>query len=453
VAVVLVWVTFPGGGVYPWVWVPAAGAILLLAIAIRPKIGPGEAAWLTDGLLVAAGAALAIQLVPLARFVLDTIDPHAREVRAALWLVAPETLAEGRALPISLVPGDTVAALGVFVASVLLFWVCRRICEEGGTGRLVRMTAFIGLVASVGAIVHHAQDSRLLWGIWLPLDEGARPYGPFVNRNHFATWLIMASALVFGYLLARAPQRSPSPLLSQRVATALKQLGTMRIWLVASVSVMTLALLTSTSRSGLIGLMCALLMSSTLTKERTGPSVRRWTVLQAVVLIVVAVSFANFDSLMDRYDQTLKDVGPGRGRRAVWHDALRVIRRFPITGTGAGTFGTAVTVYQTSESGYSIGQAHNHYLQLAAEGGALVAVPAVMAIGAFVALCRRRLAEDDGPDHLVRVGAISGIAGVLLQSLWETGLRMPANALLLAVLAAVATHAPAVEPKAAGRAS
>ena len=44
--------------------------------------------------------------------------------------------------------------------------------------------------------------------------------------------------------------------------------------------------------------------------------------------------------------------------------------------TGAGTFGTAITVYQTAEPGYSIGQAHNHYLQIAAEGGALLSVPA-----------------------------------------------------------------------------
>jgi hypothetical protein len=33
---------------------------------------------------------------------------------------------------------------------------------------------------------------------------------------------------------------------------------------------------------------------------------------------------------------------------------------------------------------------------------------------------------------------------VILQSFWETGLRMPANALLFAVLAAIAIHATAL---------
>jgi O-antigen ligase len=401
---------------------------------------------LADSMLIAVGAAIALQLVPLPALMLEAVDSHAADVRGALWLGPSLSVSDGETQPISIVPRDTLTALGIFSASALFFWICRRICEEGGAGRIVRATAFIGLVASVGAIVQRAQSSELLWGIWRPLDAGARPYGPFVNRNHFATWLIMACPLVFSYLLARAPGTSPSPLLSQRIVTSLKQLGSVRTWLLASVCVMTLALIISTSRSGLVGLACALTVSSMLMKDQASPAIRRWTVLQAVLLALVAVSFANFDSVMDRFDQTLRPAAAGRGRQAVWADALRMIEDFPLTGTGAGTFGTAVGVYQTAEPGYSIGNAHNHYLQVAAEGGALLVVPATLAMGALFALFRRRLTEDGGPSRLIRVGSISGIAAVLLQSVWETGLRMPANAMLLAVLAAIATHAPPIDP-------
>jgi O-antigen ligase len=116
-----------------------------------------------------------------------------------------------------------------------------------------------------------------------------------------------------------------------------------------------------------------------------------------------------------------------------------VIHHFALTGSGAGTFGSAVAVYQTAEPGYSIGNAHNHYLQLAAEGGLLIGAPAVLGLCAFFALGARRLKEDASGDYLVRAGAVAGITAVLVQSFWETGLRMPANAMLLAVLAAVAT--------------
>ena len=40
----------------------------------------------------------------------------------------------------------------------------------------------------------------------------------------------------------------------------------------------------------------------------------------------------------------------------------------------------------------------------------------------------------------MRAGAASGLAAVCVQSVWEVGLRMPANAVLFAIVAAVATH-------------
>jgi O-antigen ligase len=121
---------------------------------------------------------------------------------------------------------------------------------------------------------------------------------------------------------------------------------------------------------------------------------------------------------------------------------VRLIRDFRWTGTGAGTFGAAIVPYQTTEPGYTIGQAHNHYLQIAAEGGFMLSSLAALIVTSFLLVFRRGLVEDEGRHHLIRAGAAGGIAGVMLQSFWDTGLRMPANAMLLAVLAAIVTHAP-----------
>ena len=45
--------------------------------------------------------------------------------------------------------------------------------------------------------------------------------------------------------------------------------------------------------------------------------------------------------------------------------------------------------------------------------------------------------------YFIRAGALSGLVGVALQSVWETGLTIPANAALAAVLAAILLHRPA----------
>ena len=432
--------TFPGGGVYPWVWIPVSCALLILASVVRPAIAADTRARALDLTLLLCGFAIIAQLVPLPYSILQAVDPNAIPLRQALWIIAPGSNVEALWLPVSIVPRDTLAALGVFGAAALMFWTCREICKSGGADRIVQAVALIGLLASMAAIVQRAGNKELLYGIWRPVDAGARPYGPFVNRNHFATWIIMASPLVFGYLLALAPTVRPKHL-SQRVVAALKQLGSIRVWLVAAVCLMTLAMLISTSRSGIIGLMGAMTASAWLLGRRRRESgVLRWMMLQGALLMLIAVTFVNFGALAARFDETLAASVAGRGRSAVWADARRIVKDFAITGTGAGTFGAAVPVYQTAEPGYSIGHAHNHYLQLAAEGGVLLGAPAVMVMTAFVALYWSRLTADATPMYLMRAGAAAGMSGALLQSVWETGLRMPANAMLFAVLAAIATH-------------
>jgi O-antigen ligase len=325
------------------------------------------------------------------------------------------------------------------ISSIIMFWTCRSVCEQGGTGRIVRAIAFVGLAASVAAIVQRAQRIDLLYGVWRPLDAGARPYGPFVNRNHLATWVIMASPLTFGYLLARAPRRHGRQQVSQRVATALKQLGTIRIWLAVAVCLMTLAVLLSGSRSGLIGLMCAFGLSTALTRHRT-LAVRSWAMFQFALLAVVLLWFANYDVLLRRVEESMTPAQAGRGRVAIWRDAMRVVEDFPVMGTGAGTFGKAINVYQTAEPGYAIDQAHNHYLQVMAEGGAWLVLPAALTAGLFLVLASRSLKQDLSSNYLIRTGACAGVAGVLVQSIWETGLTMPANALLFATVSAIATY-------------
>jgi hypothetical protein len=42
----------------------------------------------------------------------------------------------------------------------------------------------------------------------------------------------------------------------------------------------------------------------------------------------------------------------------------------------------------------------------------------------------------------MRAGAASGLIAIAVQNLWETGLRMPANAVLCALSLAIAIHRP-----------
>ena len=115
-------------------------------------------------------------------------------------------------------------------------------------------------------------------------------------------------------------------------------------------------------------------------------------------------------------------------------------RDFQLTGIGVGAFERGMTVYQQSTRLIFFNHAHDEYLQLLVEGGLLLAVPAGLAILAALWGVRQRIHADRTPVFWIRVGAASGMAAVAAQSVWDTGLRMPASAVLFAVVAAAALH-------------
>jgi O-antigen ligase len=130
-------------------------------------------------------------------------------------------------------------------------------------------------------------------------------------------------------------------------------------------------------------------------------------------------------------------------RITIWRETASVLRDFWLTGTGAGTFQTSMAIYQRSSPGVIFNQAHNHFLQAAAEGGLLVGIPVALALWAFGRAALEAIAEDRSGMFWIRAGAACGLFGVAVQSLLETGLTTPANGAFAAVLAAVAVHRPA----------
>jgi O-antigen ligase len=80
--------------------------------------------------------------------------------------------------------------------------------------------------------------------------------------------------------------------------------------------------------------------------------------------------------------------------------------------------------------------AHNDYLHFISEAGLpLIAIIAWM----MIALYRKGFQKLKNPSRLVRgvtLGAMSGITAILVHSIFDFNLHIPANALLFTVLAA-----------------
>lgn len=340
--------------------------------------------------------------------------------------------------PLSLDPASTLWALASGTALALIFWSARSVFARGAGLRVVaRWTAWFGLVLATVMFIQRAATPGLIYGFWTPVTRASRPIplGPFVNRNDFATWLILACPLVVGYLIARWSSRAARPGGRRDIETFV---DARTLWLGMSACLMIAALLASLSRSGLFGAAAAVFAFALLARRRVSGRRLGWGLAAVGVAVAAATMYVNLDALAQRISDTLpSNLG---GRLAVWRETWPMARDFPLTGIGVGAFERGMLVYQQSTRLIFFNHAHNEYLQVLVEGGWLLAAPSAIAIVAGLWGVRAQLGSDRTPMFWVRAGAASGLAAVAAQSLWDTGLRMPASAVLFAIVAAAALH-------------
>lgn len=385
--------------------------------------------------MLAVALATLVQLLPLPAALTDLLSPHAAPVRAALAL---GQAAAGRWLPLTIDARASGWAAIVTLGALALFVSARALLARAGVRHVIRGVTALGFGCAALAIAQAATAGRSIYWTFPTEYEGPLPFGPFVNRNHFATWTIMAAPLCVGYIAARMGGRTGVPVARHR-RTRLAQLADGRtIWLTLAGAVMIAALLLSASRSGLLALATATVIMAVATRPRASHARRRQVLALVVLMLALALSRADLPGLTERFAHAETGI---RGRVRIWTDTLPVVRDFWLTGTGVGTYRTSMLLYQRSDrADVQFNQAHNHYVQAAAEGGVLLALPVAFALVALSRLILLRMAADRAGVFWIRAGAACGLLAVALQSLWETGLVMPANGALAAVIAAIAVH-------------
>ena len=431
---------FAGGR--PWTLAPLL-TIALGAAMITPRRTFGfRATWRSLDLgLTALIAAIGIQALPLPAAVVETLSPHRARILSETRLEAFGAHAPGWTT-LSVDPQATLAALATVVLGVLAFWTSRAAFSAGGSTRsLCRALTFIGTLVALAAILQKAVSPRSVLFMIEPEARSASPFGAFVNRNHFGGWLLMVAAPVAGYFVARTRIH---PLRRGRWRDSIGQIMSSGVVFTAlAVVVIVGSLLVTLSRSALTGLAAAALAGWWLGRPRL--SVER-TNLPATLgyigaILLVLMVFVDVDRWATRFMESFESDPTPLGRMTIWKESFPVAKDFWLTGTGAGTFSDAMLVYQ--ESRVWIGamrrwahfnNAHSHYIQVACEGGLLVVVPLLWSLVALATLGYRAVRSDKGEMFWVRVGAAAGLAGLAVQSLWETSLIMPANAVLAGVL-------------------
>jgi O-antigen ligase len=190
-------------------------------------------------------------------------------------------------------------------------------------------------------------------------------------------------------------------------------------------------LLASGSRGGVSSFALAALLLPLASRHR------RRTALVVAVLIGLGLAWIGVGDVLSAFEAR----GIKGSRLDLWRDMLPMVERFPLFGDGWNAFATAFPWYQTVWKTDWIGEAHNDYLQVLIDAGAVGAalVAALLAVvfrGAFARAGRSPL----------ELGLFGALLGPALHGLVDFNGQIPANAATWIALAALAVERPARDP-------
>jgi O-antigen ligase len=276
------------------------------------------------------------------------------------------------------------------------------------------------------------------------LDKG---YGQFVNRNHFAFLMEMGLGLALGLIAGGGVRRER-----------------LLLYLAAAIPVW-VALVLSNSRGGVLSMLCqllllALMFSAVRKRERQKSAqaeVSKWSrlgasrifrlTLGAVLLAVslIGIFWVGGEQMASRLETIpgeitfeTQEAGFGTSRREIWGATWRMIKEHPLAGVGLGGYWTAIPQYHLASGRMTPQQAHNDYLELLASGGILGVLLAVWFIFLLIKYARLRLRSLDSFRRAACFGAVTGLFGVIIHSLFDFGLHIPVNAVVCLTLVAIA---------------
>jgi O-antigen ligase len=324
----------------------------------------------------------------------------------------------------------TASQLKGLIALEMLFFVAVQLLYESDRVRLfLYLLSFAGFAIAAFALVQKfTGNGRIYWV--KELQYNFAYFGPYANKNHYAGLMEMLFPLpLFLALTVRDIEKRAL-------------LGFLSIMMAASIFL-------SSSRGGMLACMVQILLIVGLLAISNGGEGSKASTWVSAAALIVSLGFLiwwlNDRQAVDRL-LTLRDPltdDTSGNRLTILRDSLPIIRHHPWFGTGLGTFPTIYPSYRSFYSESLVNAGHNDYLQLIVETGLFGA----LAFGWFAWIFVRnfaRLLREWRLDRLatLQMAATVSCFGLLIHSVVDFNLHIPANAALFFVLLAIATNAP-----------
>lgn len=346
----------------------------------------------------------------------------------------PPMIAFAALMCVQLLPGLSAYWHATF--SQLLLYIsygilCFLLAQTFSRSREVRMLgtalAIYGSAVALFAVLQNLSAPTKLY--WLRTPRfGGWIYGPYVNHNHYAGLMEMLI---------------PVPLVF-----AFSRFGNQRErWIAASAAAfMAATIFLSGSRGGMIAFTVEIAIFLALVfRERQKQNIA--VLLGGFLLIALAmIAWAGGQEVKtriatlagDKHSDLSTDI-----RLQIDRDILRMSQQHSLLGWGQGTFAEVYPQFRSFYTDSLVNAAHNDFLQVLAESGiigfAIMLWFLVITVRNALRKCPKWSSNLNGA---VAVAALLGISGILVHSLVDFNMQIPANAALFYSLCTVAAMEP-----------
>jgi len=391
-----------------------------------------------------------LQIVPLPSWLVTrlspvrALDPKLVDLPPGQWVWAT----------LSIYPHDTLLNLIKFLAYMSAFALAAYAFDSARRkSNLVLALMLLGGFEAAYGLVQYLTGWQKIF-TYTKIDYRNDATGTYINHNHYAGFieltlpLVIASVFYFFQLWSEARGRRAGP--GTRTSAGIQSLLYLFLALM-----MVVAVLCSHSRGGILGagisvmFVAVLALIVVLAKQRAGGGVWALGVMLFLTCVVCYGLWIGLDPVLSRFE-IIHDPGylEAEGRLGVWRSAVRLVHDYALTGTGLGTFGLGFRHYQTTGLNFFFDHAHNDYLEFASDtgltGAALLFLPILYLL---VKMVISLLKDPRRYRRAVTLGCVGSTLGLLIHSVMDFNLQIPANALIFAIILGIGYKAACLEPR------
>ncbi len=295
--------------------------------------------------------------------------------------------------------------------------------------KAINIIIFFASLLAIYSLLQYLSGTTKIY--WFRETFGASPFGPFVNRNHYAGFMGMLFPVALALFLALKPKIAYSGL-REKLSEFLKQKRTnMHILIGLGAVIIAFSIFLSLSRGGIISLTLSMFFFSAFLLLKKTRRKRIWIMILIICLIVTSVSWFGWDPILSRFEKIANIEGYVTDLRVLfWMDSLQIIKNFPVTGTGFGTFIDIYPKYTSIKEEIVLEHAHNDYIELLANGGVIALfLTGWFVISVILSSFKNFLIRKDSYSVYLYIGSLTGIISILLHSFTDFNLQTGSNGL------------------------